>query len=92
MYLSSSLSPHLTLIPSKNLGLYANTQAVPSYLPPSHLVYLLFFFNPPHKLLTPAEIGCSGGLEVTPARGTRGARSMVASSREPPWKPHMAAG
>lgn len=90
MHLFSSYSPHLTLIPSKNLCLYTNTQAVPSYLPPSHPVYF-FFFLPPRKLLTPAEIGCSGGLEVTPARGTRGARSMVASSREPPWKPHMVA-
>lgn len=47
-------------------------------------------FSAPHKLLTAAESGCSGGLEVTCAWGTRGVRSMAASSREPRWKPHMA--
>lgn len=47
-------------------------------------------FSAPHKLLTAAESGCSGGLEVTWAWGTRGVRSMAASSREPRWKPHMA--
>lgn len=78
----SSPSPFASTPFQNNLAL---TQRV--WAPPAGLFPL---FQPPPRILTPAESGCSGGWERICARGTRVMRSAAARSWEPLWKPLMA--